>query len=656
MNTLTRTILAILCIFIVTVCTVLIVAKAAGRAGADLTEEKLYTLSDGTRNIVEKLGTPVKLKLYYARTAALKGPEAIRFYNNYFLYVRDLLAEYTRLSDGMLEYVVVDPRKFTPEEDEALKAGVKKFPLSEDENFYFGLVATTELGNSETIPFFEPERQEFVEYDISRLISSAAQPEKRTIGVLSSIPVMGDEMSPYMMQMLRVQGREPQEPWGVTAQLKKDYELERIAPDADHIHDHVDYLLIVHPKDLPKKTLFVIDQFVMRGGKLMVFTDPHCLNDLPPQDPNNMAASLNYKFSSDLNALLRGWGVEMEPERIAVDRTLAITASPTRGAPAEPFLPFMELTEDCVNKHEVVTAKLDSVRVIYAGSLIEVPGAETEVTPLLTTSKVGNTWKPSSRFELQMPRPQKIAAAVRDGVEPVMLACRISGKLKSNFPDGLEEEADDKEAKAENEHAHDHAQEQDHPLLKESQEETAVFVFADVDVISDMLAFRDTFFGPAQVGDNASLLFNAIEYLGGSNDLIAIRSRGKFNRPFTRVDDIEADLEKETQDEVNRINEKIEESKESLRKLGVSNEGEDERILQSKVVAEREKILEEIREYRKKLRELNAGKRAELERLKMALMGFTTFLAPLVILAIALVLALVRFARAKLYAARRVKE
>ena len=672
MNTVTRTILAILCIFVVTVCAALAVSKTAGRAGADLTEEKLYTLSDGTRAIVGKLGTSVTLKLYYARTAALKGPEAIRFYNNYFLYVRDLLEEYVRLSDGMLTYVVIDPRKFTPEEDEAIKKGVRRFPLSEDENFYFGLVATTELGNSETISFFEPERQEFVEYDISRLISSVAQPEKRTIGVLSSLSVMGDEMSPYMMQMLQIQGRKPQEPWGITAQLKKDYELERIAPDADHICDPIDYLMVVHPKDLPQKTLYAIDQFVMRGGKLMVFTDPHCLNDPPPQDPNDISASLNYKSSSDLNALLRGWGVEMEPELMAVDRTLAVTASPTRGASAEPFLPFMELTEECVNTQEVVTANLDSVRVLFAGSLVEVPGAETAVTPLLTTSKVGNTWKPASAFDLQMPRPQRIAAAVHDGAEPLMLACRINGKLKSNFPDGLEEDAaetlDDTEtaedASAEEGHAHEHEAEEGHghshdpnaPVLKETEEEATVFVFADVDVISDLLAFRDTFFGPAQVGDNASLLFNTVEYLGGSKDLIAIRSRGRFNRPFTRVDAIEAALEKDTQDQVNAINEKIEESQERLHKLGASEEGGDERILQSKVVAEREKIKEDIREYRKKLRELNAGKRAELERLKTVLMLFTTVLAPLAILLIAIGLAVVRFARAKLYAARRVKE
>ena len=681
MTSVMRAILAILCIFVVTVCAILIVDWVFGRTGADLTEQELYTLSDGTRNILGGLSQPVTLKLYYARAAALKGPEEIRLYNNYFLYVRDLLNEYARLSNGMLNFSVIDPRKFSKEEEAAIKSGVRRVPFSEDENFYFGLVAGTEFGKTDAIPFFEPDRQEYVEYDISRLIVTVTQDVKKHIGVLSSLSVAGDDISqPNVMRLLQLQGREPTPPWIIASKLRKDYEIERLEPTTDTVCDHVDYLMVVHPKELSRETLYAIDQYVMRGGKLIVFVDPCCPEDKPPQNSRNPWDSktaweaMNYKSSSDLNALLRGWGVELQPDLIAVDRTLAASA----GTPPEPLPVFMSLTEECINSDEIITAKLHKLTVLYAGALVEVPGSETTVTPLLTTTSVGNTWKPAALSELKIPRAKKILEATSDGVKPLMLACRISGKLKSNFPDGLGKDAGDSSAGGREEdnavkeedrhthegeagHTHDHAHghthlhvhQKDLPHFNETAEETTVLVFADVDMITDKLTYEKAFYGWAQVGDNANLVFNALDYLGKFEDLIAIRSRGRFNRPFTRVDQIEADLEKHSWDEIQKINKKIQEHKERLRELVASEAGEDSRLLQSQTAAEREKIREDISACLLDLRELNADKREELERLKMTLMGATMVLAPSLVLLIAIVLGVVRFAKAKVYAARR---
>ena len=201
-----RAALAVLCIAVVTLSAVLIIQKVAGRVRVDLTQSRLYTLSQGTRDVLARLNQPVHLKLYYARTAAMKGSEEIRYYNNYYLYVRDLLQEYASRSGGMLTLSIIDPRPFSDEEDEAIREGVQRYPLSEDEGFFFGLSADTELGKQKAIPVFRPDRQQFVEYDISRLISTVTQREKKKIGVLSSLPVMGAEMSPYLMQMMQMQG------------------------------------------------------------------------------------------------------------------------------------------------------------------------------------------------------------------------------------------------------------------------------------------------------------------------------------------------------------------------------------------------------------------------------------------------------------------
>ena len=332
-----RTLLAVLCIFVITLCAVLIARKLIGRTRVDLTEHKLYTLSDGTRNILSKLNQPIRLKLYYSKTAALKGPEQIRLFNNYHLYVRDLLAEYVSLSQGALTLTEYDPRRFSDEEEEAIKYGIKQFPLSDDENFFFGLVAQTELGKEKIIAFFEPGRQEFVEYDISKLISSLARRDKKKIGVLSFLPVMGTDMSPYMMQMMRMQGRQPEKPWAITEHLREEYDVVKVASDAESIDEDIDFLMVVHPKDLPEKTLFAIDQFVMKGGKLLAFVDPHCFSDAPKQDPQNPYAAMNHKAASDLNALLQAGGWKWTLARSPL--TVCLASRPLFGAmPLRPRL------------------------------------------------------------------------------------------------------------------------------------------------------------------------------------------------------------------------------------------------------------------------------------------------------------------------------
>jgi len=669
-----RMILAVLLILVITLCAILLVQKIVGRARVDLTQHRLYTLSEGTRNILAKLNQPVRLKLYYSWTAALRGPEEIRYFNNYYFYVRDLLEEYVALADGLLTLSVIDPRGFSEEEDEAIAYGVQQFPLSEDESFFFGLVAQTELGKSEVIPFFEPGRQEFVEYDVSRLISNVTRRQKKKIGVLSSLPVMGSDFSPYMMQMLQMQGRTPEPPWNIITHLRQEYEITSVPSDAESIEEDVDFLMVIHPKDLPDKTLFAIDQYVMRGGKLIMFVDPHCMSDRPPRDPRNPYAAMDHVTSSDLNALLRGWGVQMEPGAIAADRALAITASVRKGARPTPLVTYLGLNENCVNQNEIITAKLHSLQVLFAGVLTEVADADTTITPLLYTTKSGNTWHPASPFELQMLDPQAISRAVTDGTEPLMLACRISGKLKTNFPDGppqqeegeeKKEEGEEKDSTGSDEDAEGKpaenqktAEQDEEPaeapqVLKEADPEAAVLVFADVDMISDMVAYQETFFGPAQVGDNASLLFNSIEFLAGGSDLIAIRSRGRFSRPFHVVDEIEIKAEKATASEVEALDRKIREFEEKLRQLGTPQTEKDAKLLQSKAVAERKRIQEEIRKARKEMRKLNAGKREQIEALKAWLQFHNLFWAPAVVLLIAVSLAVVRYLKARHYAARR---
>lgn len=654
MKSILRTLAAVVGILVVAICLALIVQKLAGNVRVDLTESRIYTLSEGTHRILAKLSQPVKLKLYYSRAAAMKGPEQIRYYNDYYLYVRDLVDEYVNLSAGKLSLQVIDPRRYSDEEDQAISEGVKRFPMAEDEGFFFGLVAKTELGKEKAIEFFEPGRQEFVEYDISKLISSVVRRDKKKVGVLSPLPVMGANMSPYLMQMMRMQGQTPPPPWTIVSQLRDEYEVTAVEPDVRTVPADTDFLMVVHPKELSERTLFAIDQYVMKGGKLVVFVDPHCITDQPANQANP-EARMQQQTSSDLNALLKGWGVEMEPGAIAADQTLAIKTRLRDRAGS--LATFIALDERAVNKDEVVTAKLHSVRMLFAGVLKKVPGADTKVVPLLQTTPAGATWRPSNPFELQMPNPEAINRALIPSGSPVMLACRISGKLRTNFPDGIlvdDSKDADKDKDPEKPEAEKKGKE---PVrlaaVKESSADAAVIVFADVDMISDILAYQQSFFGMGQAGDNASVLLNAVEFLSGTGDLIAIRSRGRFERPFDVVDRIEADAERATAAEKQAIEKKIADYEENLRKLGSSATEENVKLIRSAALADRQKLEDEIRKARKELRALNAGKIEQVDALKSRLQFHNMVWAPAAVLLTAITLAVAHRTRARRYASRR---
>ena len=634
---------AVSCIIIITACATLIVQKSAGRAGLDLTEDRLYTLSDGTRNILGELNQPVTLKLYYSRKAAMKGSEQIRFYSTYYLYVRAMLEEYVSVSNGKLSLEIIDPLRWSDEEDDAIQHDLRRYAMDGDKNFFFGLVAQTELGKAASISFFEPNRQEFIEYDVSKLITGVVRREKRTVGLLSSLPVSGANLSPELAYMMQIQGRRPPPPWIIVQQLREAYDIVPVEADADAIQDDIDFLMVVHPKQLPEKTLFAIDQFVMRGGKLIVFVDPHCLVDQPAA-PRNPYMPSRHKADSSLNRLLKGWGVEMQSGVIAAARSAA-ASFPGSNARLSTFL---ALDQRCVNADEVVTAKLHNVQVFFPGVLKKVEGATATVTPLLSTTDRGGTWTPKSLRQLQRPDMRQINRDVEPAGEPVMIACRISGKLKTNFPDGIKIVEDvKKEPGDEKEDA------KKPPLVKESPGDATVLVFADVDMVSDTVHYQRDSNGMTTAGDNIAVVFNALDFLAGSRDLIAIRSRGDFKRPFIVIDEIEARAEKATAKETEAINVKIADFKEKLMALGATANVENFKLVQSKVITEGKKLKEDIRTAEKEQRSLGASARVKIEDIKFWLIFHNVLWAPAAVLAIAIALAVARSTRARRYAARR---
>jgi len=439
-----RAIIGVVLVFVITFCAISISQNIGKSLKADITDQKLYTLSDGTRAILAKLNQPIKIKLYYARTAALKGPDQIKYFNNYYEFVKALLEEYSAAAKGMIDLEIIDPRPFSEDEAQALRYGINRFPITEEESFFFGLAVQTPFGVEKAIPFFSPDRQNFVEYDISYLIDTAIARQKKKIGILSSLAVMGEDVSGYMAQMRQMQGQRPEPPWGIVDQLKQKYEVSNIPADANEIKD-IDILVVIHPKDLAEQTLFAIDQFVLKGGRTIVCIDPHCFADRPSPMARQMGTSTAQ--NSNLEGLLRTWGLEMPEKTFAGDKALAESAAfnaEQRFRP-ERFVGFLNLASgDCFNKDNVITTDLNEVKFLFAGVLTEIADpneqqeAQIQRTALITTTDKGNSWSIESRFEVMMPNPSQLNRKFIEGSKPVVMGYLVTGQFASSFPNGIE--------------------------------------------------------------------------------------------------------------------------------------------------------------------------------------------------------------------------
>lgn len=646
MNRLSRAIIAIVFVAAITFSAISICQTAAKSLRADITEQRLYSLSDGTKAILAGLNQPIKLKLYYTKTAAMKGPDQIRYFNEYYYFVKALLDEYVRAGKGMVELEMIDPRPFSDQEAQALRYGLRRFSITEEESFFFGLVLQTQWGVEKTIEFFSPERQNFVEYDISYLIDTAITREKKRIGILSPLKVMGDNVSGYMAQLMRMQNQQPAPPWGVVQQLRQMYDVKEIPTDTEEIKD-VDILLLVHPKDLTEKTQFAIDQFILKGGRTIVLVDPHCIADRPPPTQNPYE-TFSYKTGSNLNRLLKAWGLEMPENTFAGDRSLAIEGSLRPNQRRDKIIAYLRLIAGCFNTDSVISADLNQVRVLFPGVLTEAAAdqddSNIQLTPLLKTTSLGNSWTVSHPGELMMPNYPDLLSKFADGTEPVAMAYLATGRFKSAFPDGIEVEDDSaqSDSKTQNEDKSEDEEETTKTKkitgLTEAEEDCAVIVFADVDFISDIVAYRRTIFGLAVVDDNNALLLNAIEELAGSANLISIRSRGNFQRPFTVVDEIEARAEAKTAEEEARINAEIAGFQQELGKILSTSKQTEADIIETSILQNKKDLELKIHAAQRQLRRIKMIKRERIEALGTRLRNFCTLPGPMVTLIIAIVL------------------
>jgi ABC-2 type transport system permease protein len=632
MNQTMRAVFGSILVLIIMFSAISICQNAAGRVKIDVTEQKLYTLSAGTKKILGKINQPVTAKLFYTKTAAMKGPDQIKFFNNYYEYVRALLEEYAAVSSGMVKLQLIDPRPYSDEESEAISCGLKQYRVSEEESFFFGLVIQTQYGVEKTIPFFTPDRQTFTEYDISYLIDTVISRRKTRIGILSSLSVMGDNMSDYMAQLTR---QTPTPPWTFVEHLRKMYEVTGIGTDVNDINN-IDILLVVHPKDLPKQTQFAIDQFVLRGGRTIICVDPFCFAD----NSGRSAMTSTQSRNSELNTLINNWGLIMPKNTFAGDLDLMQAAQLSANSRRQDILGLLDLKQGCFNTDNVITAQLKDVLVLFAGSIKESvdPNKPDNIkrTPLIMTTGKGNIFTINSPYELTVLEPSNLLKRFTEGSKPVVMGYFLTGRFTSSFPEGVEIESKPDEQSDPNQARTKYKL----TGLTQSQADGAVAVFSDVDFISDNLAYNIILGIKTISGDNSALLLNTIEDMCGSSDLVAIRSRGSFKRPFVVVDEIEKKAAAETQKQIDAQDLAIATLNARLQNIVSSAKQTDRALISSQIEKQKRVIEEQIYKAEQKKNKINMTRYERIENLGTKLQNANTLAVPAVILVFAIILSI----------------
>ena len=565
----------------------------------DLTENNLFTLSQGTRNILNNLEEPVTVRLFLSQKLATRLPGI----SSYAIRVKELLSEYKREAGGNINLQIIDPEPFSEQEDQAVSYGLKGVPLNDDSTFYFGMVATGPTDEENAIPFFTPEREEFVEYDITKAILQVANPKKKVVGLISTISIDGSP-APHIpgMGMPR-----PTETWTVVAQMRNFFEVRTLDIDVDKIPDDIDVLMVVHPKAMNDETLYAIDQYVLKGGRLLAFVDPHAETD-PLNSQQSGMPGTNFG-TSNMNKLFKPWGINTAEDKVTGDIQLAqkVAFNVAQRSAAIDYPIWMKLPKAQLNDKDIVTSELGVVNVASPGRITITPTDGVTVTPLMqTTANATQVDKANLRF---MNDPQELLRNYKAGGEEQVIAARITGKVKSAFPDGapVSDTAEDKLEKKDtsvkfNEH------------LAESKQPINVIVVADTDVLEDRFWVRiQNMMGSSisiPIAANGNFVINALDNLMGSSDLISVRNRGHFSRPFTKVDEIrqaaELKYREKEQQLMSRLRETekklldLQRSKDQSQALIMSNE---QKLALEKFRSERVKIRKELRQVRHQLQQ-----------------------------------------------------
>ncbi len=570
----------------------------------DLTEQKLYTVSDGTLQVLEKIPQPINLYLFFSNRASADHA-ALR---NYAQRVRELLEEYTYYADGRLTLQIIDPEPFSEDEDRAAEFRLKALPVADGHNLYFGLVGTNAVDDVAIIEFFQPDRETFLEYDISQLIYTLANPVKPVVGVVTGLQMFGSFDSAEQASI-------PE--WAMISHLKQTFDVRQIDVKAGAIDPDIRILMLVHPKGLDEAMLYAIDQFVLRGGRLMLFADPYADKDPLFYQASNPPESGGIQ-ASDIKGLLDAWGLEIDMEQIVADRRQALPVQAQDQARTVRHASFLNISVDSLNLENLITAQLSRVVVGFPGAVRTAESFEGEFTPLLQTTVDSRLiHKQHYRY---LPNPAVLMQDFVPTEERYIMAAWVRAQPRSMFPEGPPE-------------AVENPPEGGH--LAGALEPRDMIIVTDSDMLSDTLwAQVQNFFGQRVIrpwAHNGDFVVNALDSLGGSGDLIGLRGRSQFSRPFHVVDELRQEAEARLHEQEKALRQKLQETEDKIQQLQQHKQEGEQDLLSSEQRAEIDAYYQERSRVRRALRSVRHELDQDIESLGSRLRLINIWLMPLLV-------------------------
>jgi ABC-type uncharacterized transport system involved in gliding motility auxiliary subunit len=579
-------------------------------ARVDLTDGDLYTLSPGTRKILRGLQSPVKVKLYVSQGESV--PVQLR---GFAQRVEDTVREFKQAAGSNLVVERYNPKPDSEEEDAAQLDGIEPQQLYTGEQFYLG-IAVSQLDRKQAIAAVSPQRERLLEYDLIRAIARVGNPERPKIGLMAGLPVLGERFNPFT--------RQSSEPWVLANELKRDFDVKEVPIGAKEIDKDINVLLLIHPRDAQPQTEYVLDQFVLRGGKLIAFVDPYAYFDQNPTMPGIPPEP----SSSTLPTLFKAWGVTMDPGKVVSDVVFG-SGGGQRYTPT-----VLSLNRTAFSRDDIVTGQIETLLYAFGGAFEVKPQEGLRVTELVKSSPnsmlVDNANAAKSGDEA--------TKAFKPSGKSMPLALRLTGKFKTAFPDGLKE--GDKPVP-------------NTPALRESSGENSVILVADVDLLADGAAVdvQEVFGRKVVVPSNGNLAFamGMVEQFAAGNDFISLRSRTGAFRPLTVVRELEAEAQKQYFGKIQALEEEVQKTTAKLQELQKSQgpAGKSAQLLSPEQQAELERFRKTVAEARLQLKEVRKNLRQDAESLVFWTKVANIVLMPLLVALIGLLVAFVGGRRRK---------
>lgn len=567
----------------------------------DLTPNKQYTLADGTKEILAQIDEPITLNFFFSEQSS----EGLPHYRAYANRVREMLESMAGRANGKLRLKFIDPQPFSEEEDEATSFGIQAVPIGQGlDKLIFGLAGSNSTNGQQVVPFFDIEKETFLEYDLARMIETLNKPAKVVVGVISSLPMTGgfDQATRQMSQG-----------WAIYDQLNQLFEMRPLGTELTTIDAAIKVLILVHPKNLNEDTLYAIDQFVLRGGRLLVMVDPNATQDRTQSDPNNPMGDMFTAKTSDLPKLFAAWKLKYDPNQVVADRLAGLEVQSDPSSPPAVSPVILSLKKAQMSQSDIVSSELEMILLDTAGQFKLEDGADKEgytLEPLLRSSNEATLVEGEKvRF---LPNPSELLQGFSPSGEEYVIAGRLKGKFKTAFPE-----------KSGDQH------------LAEAKDPGEIIVIGDTDIATDRTWVQvGQFFGQRvyqPFANNGDFLTNVVENLTGSNALISIRARRAAVENFGYVDDLRKQASSRYADVEKKLNDELRQTEQRLTELQQAKSADQQMIISPEQRAELERFQKRKVEIRKELRKVQADLNTDVRFLGVKVKVLNILVLPILI-------------------------